>query len=109
MIRRNGSASAFTAGAALTKSSRYGDRKYPRWRHHQHRHPDRGEERLVDCAVDLLGLARTRESGDEDAHAGEERADEDDDDDEDLPRHTDRGVRLVADEVADQDVIDHAL
>jgi hypothetical protein len=29
ITRMKGSASAFTAGAAFTRSSRYGDRKYP--------------------------------------------------------------------------------
>ena len=63
---------------------------------------DRGEERLVDGAVDLLVVARAGEARDEHAHAREQRRDEDDDDEEDLPAHADRGVAREADEVADE-------
>ena len=35
--------------------------------------PDRGEERLVDRAVDLVLVARAGEARDEHAHPGEQR------------------------------------
>ena len=73
------------------------------------REDEGGQERLVDGAVDLVGLVRAGEARDEHAHAGEERGDEDDDDEEDLPAHADRRVAGEADVVADHRVIDDAL
>ena len=107
-MRRNGSASAFTAGVAFTRSRSEGE-KHTQRRHDQHRETDRGEERLVHGAVDLVFVAGAGKPRDEHAHAREERVDEDNDDDEDLPRHADRRVAGVAHEVADQGVVDDAL
>ena len=109
IVRRNGSASARTAGVACTRSSRRGDSDVAERRQNAERQDERGEERLVDGAVDLVVIVRAGEARDEHAHAGEQRADEDDDDEEDLPAHADRGVAGVADVVADQRVIDDAL
>ena len=66
----------------------------------QHRQAERREKRLVDDAVDLLRLVRAGESRDQDAHPGEQRADEDDDDEDDLPADANGGVAVVADEIA---------
>ena len=73
MIRRNGSASAFTAGVAFTRSRSEGAKTYPS-----------GQECLVDRAVDFVLLARTGEAGDENAHSCKERVNKDDNDDKNL-------------------------
>ncbi len=78
-------------------------------RHHAERQADRREKRLVDRAVDLVGLVASREPCDQHAHAGKQRRDEHDDHEEDLPAHPDRGVRREPDVVADHDVVDEAL
>ena len=109
MMRRNGSASAFTAGAALTKSSSHGDAQVAERRHDAEREERRGEKRLIDGAIDLLRVARAGEARDEHAHAGEQRRDEDDDDEDDLPADADGRVAGEPDEMADQHVIDDAL
>ena len=68
ITRRNGSASAFTAGAAFTRSSRYGREKVPRGRHDPQRDADGGQERLVDGAVHLLLVAGAHEARHQHAH-----------------------------------------
>ena len=72
-------------------------------------HPDRGDERLVDDAVDLVVIAGAGEARHQHRLAGEERGHEHDHDQEDLPGDADAGVGGVAEHVADQRVIDHAL
>ena len=69
----------------------------------------RGKERLVHGAVDLVGVVRPREAGHEDAHPGEHRHDERDDDDEDLDGDADRCVPGVPHVVAYERVIHDAL
>ena len=73
------------------------------------RERSRGQERLIDDAVDLVGLIRSGKPRHEHGHAGERRADEDDDDEDDLPADADGGVGGVADEMADHRVVDDAL
>jgi hypothetical protein len=70
---------------------------------------DGREERLVDGAVDLVFLARTDEARHQHGLAREQRRHEHDDDEEDLPADADGGVGGVADQVADEDVVDHPL
>ena len=108
LMRRNGSASARTSGEALAKSSRDGASEIADRPHHRV-HRDRGQQRLLDGAVDLVDIAGADIARHQHGLAGEERRDEDDDDEEDLPADADGGVAGVADQVADQDVIDHAL
>ena len=109
IVRRNGSASARTAGVALTSVSSVGDSDVPERRQDGERQHQRGEERLVDRAVDAIFVVGAGEARDEHAHAGEQRADEDDDDEENLPADADGRIAGVADVVADQRVIDDAL
>jgi hypothetical protein len=76
---------------------------------HQHGQREGGQERLIDDAVDLLGLVGAGETGHEHGHPGEQGTDEDDDDEDDLPADADGGIAGVADEVADHRVVDDAL
>ena len=109
IVRRYGSAAARTSGDACTSSSSEGDSTHPIGASTPSAEHDRRQERLVDDAVDLVGIVGAGEARDEHAHAGEERRDEDDDDEEDLPADADRGVAGEADVVADHHVIDDAL
>src|ERR1041385_4495815 len=108
MIRRNGSACAATSGRAWTNSRSHGAAKYPTGAMTP-RQAKRHEEGLIHHAVDLLRLPRPGEACDEHAHAGEDRRHEHDHDQEDLPAHPDRRVGLIADQIADEDLIDHPL
>ncbi len=75
----------------------------------QDRQAKRGQERLIDDAIDLVGFVRSGKPRHEHGHTGECRADEDNDDEDDLPADADGGVGGVADEVADHRVVDDAL
>ena len=86
-----------------------GWRREPADRGQDDRQADRRQERLIDDAIDLVGLVRAGKPRHEHGHAGEHRADEDDDDDDDLPADADGGVGGVADEMADHRVVDDAL
>ncbi len=108
MARRNGSASARTAGAALTRVNSEGAAKYPTAAKHD-RQSGRRQEGLIDDAVDLVWLIRPHEAGHEHGHPGEERAQEDDHDEDDLPTDADRRVGRVAHEVPDHRVVDDPL
>ena len=70
---------------------------------------ERGQKRLVDDAIHLLGLVRAGKARHQHAHAGEERAGEHHHHQDDLPADADGGVRGVADELAHHGVIDDAL
>jgi hypothetical protein len=78
-------------------------------RENSDRQEQRREKRLVDRTVNLIGLVRAGEPGDQHTHPGKQRNDEDDNHEEDLPAHPDGGIAGVADEVADHRVVDDAL
>ena len=61
LMRRNGIASSRTSGEALAKSSRNGDAEVADRRHHRV-HRDRGQQRLLNGAIDLLGIAGADDS-----------------------------------------------
>jgi len=72
IVRRNGSASAFTAGAAFTKIEQRGRREVSDGRHHEQRKADRSNECLVDSAVHLVMVAGAGEARNENTHSSEE-------------------------------------
>jgi hypothetical protein len=109
LMRRNGSAWALTSGAALTRSSRGRGGEIPERGHQERKHRDGREKRLINSLVDLVGLPGTDKTRHQDGLTGEQRGHEHDDDQEDLPADADGGVGGVPDEVADQDVVHHAL
>ena len=69
----------------------------------------RSQKRLIDDAIDLVGLVGARKPRHQHAHSREYRHGEDDDDDDDLPADTDRRVCRVAHEMTDHGVVDDAL
>src|SRR5262249_19600075 len=79
------------------------------WGHDPERDRDCGEERLIDCAVNLFFVAGADKTSDEHAHAREKRSDEDYDDQKYLPGHADCGVSLITDKIANQSVVNHSL
>ena len=93
----------------MISASSDGAATIPDWREHSQREQERDEERLVDAAVHLVGISGAGKSGDEHAHAGEDRGDEHDDEDEDLQAGANGGVADVADVVADHRLVDDAL
>ena len=109
MIRRNGSASALTFGAAFTRSSKCGDSTYPI-----------GAMTRSEIPMAVRNAWYTVRSTFSSSPAPANRATStlipvnsdvmnDDDDDEDLPRHADRGVAGESDDVADHHVVDDSL
>ena len=78
-------------------------------RHDSERDPDRGQERLVNGAVDLVVTRRAGETRDQHAHAGESDEMKTITTMKDLPADADRGVAGETDEVADQNVVDDPL
>ena len=109
IVRRNGSASAFTSGVALIISSSHGAEKYPSGAMMKTESAKRGEKGLVDGLVDVVVIVGAGEPRHQHAHAGEERADEDDHDEKDLPAHADRRVAGEADVVPHHRVVDDPL
>src|SRR6266704_176568 len=97
MPRRNGvRASPAARGARGVHQAEQRGRQDPAERR-EHAAPERHrrEKRLVDRAVDHLGVVPPREAGDEDTHPAEHGHHERDDDDEDLNRDADRRVAGV--------------
>jgi hypothetical protein len=67
------------------------------------------QEALVDRAVNVLLIVRTRETRNKNAHSDKDRRNKNDDDKKYLKAYADRGVRLVTEQVPDHNMIDPAL
>ena len=110
MMRRNGSASRLhRRGGVHEVEQRTATAKYPIGAITQQRHPDRRQERLIDRAIDLVASPAPAKRATSTLMPVNSDVMKTMTMTKICQRHADRGVAGEADEVADHDVIDHAL